>query len=80
MAQLGSTIEVMAKKKPPSAGNSGQGRSPAYTVYARVPPDLGAAFEAYLNSLKPKPKATAAVILALEMLLTSEGFWPPAKP
>lgn len=79
MAELGVTMPDMAKKKPSKQGD-GKGRSPAYVVFARVPPELGAAFEAYLESLRPKPSATAAIVLSLEEFLAQRGFWPPEQP
>lgn len=72
------TIDGMAKKKQPK-GAKPQNRSPAYTIFARVPPELGEAFEAYLDSLEPRPKATGAVALAIREFLSRRGFWPPTS-
>ena len=71
-------IPRMAKKKPGKAGES-QGRSPSYTLFTRIPPELGAALEAYVKSLKPRPSITAAVETFLEECLTARGFWPPSE-
>ena len=66
------------KKKKPEKGTP-QGRTPGYTVFARVPPELGAALEACIKALKPKPTITSAVQDALEEWLKARGFWPPAE-
>ena len=74
------TIPDMAshKKKRPGPPPSG-GRRPAYTLYCRIEPALGAAFDRYLSETRPKPTATSAVELALENLLTAAGYWPPSE-
>ncbi len=65
-------VAKQSRSKPPKK----QGRSPAYTLYARIDPELGAAFEDYINHTKPKPTNTSAVELALEEFLRDKGFWP----
>jgi hypothetical protein len=67
----------MAKKKTPGGrGRKPQGRAPAFTVFARLPVELGEAFEAYLASLRPRPTATAALEMFIEEGLARVGFWP----
>jgi hypothetical protein len=78
MAGGTATIAGMARKKRPASGSSsGQGRSPAYTLFARIHPDLGQAWEQYLASLRPKPTAVSAIEVVLEEFLKAQGFWPP---
>jgi hypothetical protein len=78
------TIADMAKNKGRTGGKgSGEGggesrkpnRSPSYTIYARIRPDLGEAFERYLNSLRPKPTQVKALEALLEDALGELGFW-----
>jgi hypothetical protein len=69
------TIAHMAKKKSKSGGEK-PNRSPSYTVFARIPPELGEAFEAYISSLRPKPTATAVLQVCIEEFLKEKGFWP----
>ena len=57
-----------------------QGRRRSYTIFLRVRPELGAAFDEYLESLRPKPTSTAAFEVALEEFLQARGFWPKKKP
>jgi hypothetical protein len=68
------TIAGMAKKKP--AGDK-PNRTPNYTVFARISPELGEAFDAYVNSLRPKPTATSVLQVCIEEFLKEKGFWPP---
>ena len=81
MLEMLATIESMGKKRTKSGGEepkSGkQNRSPNYTVFARIPPELGAAFEAYINSLRPKPTTTSVIQTFIEDGLERVGFWPP---
>jgi hypothetical protein len=77
MAGDAATIAGMPRKKRPASGSSpGQGRSPAYTLFARIHPDLGQAWEQYLASLRPKPTAVSAIEVVLEEFLKAQGFWP----
>lgn len=79
MAAQEATLERMTKKKPAPRGEGSkkpQGRSPAYTVFARVPIQLGQALEAYVNSTRPRTDKAAVVEVALEDFLTKVGFWP----
>jgi hypothetical protein len=59
-------------------GRPATGRTPSVTIFARVPPPLAEALEAYLDSLRPKPTTTAIVITALEDFLAAKGYWRPA--
>jgi hypothetical protein len=72
-SEQGAPPEQARKVGRPPAG----GRRPAYTLYVRIDPALGAAFERYVEETKPKPTQTSAVELALEKLLTEAGYWPP---
>jgi hypothetical protein len=56
-------------------GRPSTGRTPTVTIFARVPPALAEALEAYLDSLRPKPTTTAVMIAALEDFLQAKGFW-----
>lgn len=67
----------MAKK--PLKGDHKPNRSPAYTVFARIPPELGAALDAFVNSLRPKPTATSVLQVCIEEFLKQKGFWPPKE-
>lgn len=67
----------MAKKKPERGRPSGQRKSVAFQV--RLPRPLAEALERYLDSLRPRPTATAAAVVAFEEYLTRVGFWPPAS-
>jgi hypothetical protein len=74
------TLSGMAKKKRPTPGQT-QGRSPAYTLYARIDPDLGEAFEDLLGSIQPRTTTVGLVELILRDYLTRAGKWPrPAPP
>jgi hypothetical protein len=71
----------MSEKKKGKAGGRGPGRPPgrvpSVTIFARVPPALGEALEAYVEATRPKTTNTAVVELALERYLSEVGFWPP---
>jgi hypothetical protein len=85
MAIRGRTISRVSKKRSTSGAGEGsdpserkpQGRSPAFTVFVRIPLDLGEALERYVDETRPKPTTTSAVTLAIEELLRKAGFWPP---
>ncbi len=64
------------RKKRPRKGKS-QGRSPSYPLFTRLPPELGAAFKAYVESLRPKPTDTSVLQMFIEDGLKARGFWPP---
>lgn len=70
----GSTLLGMPRKAKSGAGKPQ--RSPAYIVYARISPEIGAAFEDYLSKAEPKPTSKAALELALKEFLGQRGFWP----
>lgn len=84
MAGNGSTLLDMAKRTPPPNPQRGRprGRKPTYPFGARIDPKLGAAFDAYLESLEPKPTATSVIEMMLRRFLQSQNFWPPpgSKP
>src|SRR5262249_25900156 len=88
MSSNGSTILDMPAKKSSSkkgsrksaAGRPATGRTPTTTLFARGPPELGEALDAYLDSLRPQPRPTAVVRVALEEYLRSKGFWPWPPP
>jgi hypothetical protein len=63
-------------KKGKGRGRPSTGRTPTTTIFARVPPPLAEALEAYLEGLRPKPTTTAVVIAALEDFLEAKGYWP----
>src|SRR5262245_31141660 len=70
----GGTMAGMATKK--KHGN-GRGRKPAYTLFVRISPQLGAAFEGYVAATEPRPSRTSVLELALREYLTRRGVWPP---
>jgi len=72
MATCAGTIRSMGRKK-----KNPQSRAPNYALFARLPPGLGAAFDRYLESQRPKPTANSAVVVAMEEFLQKRGFWPP---
>lgn len=74
MATRPTTIAGMAKKKP--KGGDKPTRAPNYTVFARISPELGEAFEAYIASLRPRPTATSVLEMFVEEGLAKVGFWP----
>jgi hypothetical protein len=64
---------VMAKKKlkpPPEQTRNG------VAVNVWIDPSLYAAFEAYLESKRPRPTKTSVVEVALDDFLRKEGFPP----
>lgn len=67
------------RQKRTKKGDGEKGRSPSYALFTRIPPELGAAFEAYVNSLRPRPTATSVVQTFIEDGLKAAGFWPPAS-
>lgn len=81
MIAAAATIERMAQKKTGDGegGARKPNRSPSYPLFARIPPALGEALDAYLASLEPRSTAAAVVELALQKLLKEKGFWPPKQ-
>jgi hypothetical protein len=79
LAMVQATVRIprMGRKKKRDNGDDAPGRSTAYTVYARIDPELGAAFEAYVKSLRPQPSNTATIEVFFEECLQARGFWPP---
>lgn len=79
MVNRGGTMLDMAKSSKPSKKGPGRpaGRKPTTTIYARVEPSLGAALDAYLDSLRPRPTTTSVIVVAIEEYLKQQGFWPP---
>jgi len=65
----------MAKKRKP--GRPATGRKETVAIFARVSPELGTAFEAYLDSQRPRPTTNAVIEILIEDFLTAQGFWPP---
>ena len=71
------------KKKPGKSARRGsakppQGRSPSFTINARINLALGQAFDRYVQETRPKPTITSALEHALEEFLSPRGYWPPA--
>lgn len=73
------TIPGMAKhmkgsggQRPAPKGN----RKPAYLIYVRINPRLGAAFDELLA--RTRRTTTAEIEVILEKALESEGLWPPS--
>lgn len=64
----------MAKQKPqpPATKRTREG----VNINVWVEPELGEAFEKYLEEVRPKPTRKTAVEAALELLLTQAGRWP----
>jgi hypothetical protein len=52
-------------------------RQASYSLYVRVPPELGEALEQYQRSLRIRPALTSIAEVALQDFLKAEGFWPP---
>jgi hypothetical protein len=71
----------MEKQPPkPDASKAAPGKQSRNGVALHVwlPPELQAALDAYLASLRPRPGKTAVAIAALEEFLASKGFWTRA--
>jgi hypothetical protein len=52
----------------------------ALPLAIRIPPELGAAFEAFLAAQRPAVSKVSAVTTALQDFLTKRGHWPPPPP
>jgi hypothetical protein len=72
-ATIGGMPRSRKSETPPKQPN----RSPAYTVYARIDPALGAVLEKHIDSVRPKTTLTAVLELAIEEYLAKQGLWPP---
>lgn len=67
----------MAKKKP--KGDEESNSPSSYTVYVRIDPALGEAFDAEIKTMRPKPSARAVVEMLIEEWLKSRKAWPPKE-
>lgn len=74
MAVHSVTIPGMAKDK--KKLNAPKNRKPAYLIYARIKPSLGAAFDELLK--RTRRTITAELEVILEKHLSQEGLWSPA--
>lgn len=73
-------ISGMADKKKKTAKTDREpNRSPAWSLFVRLPVELEEAVAAYIDSRKPKPSLTATITTLLETALAQDGFWPPKK-
>jgi len=68
------TIGPMAKKRSKTSGSKN-----LYTLYVRVPIELGEAMEKFCQQSRPETNITGAVKFALEKLLEEHGLWPPPE-
>ena len=75
-------MPIMDSKEPSKSGTRGRGRppgrTPSYTVFARISPEVGKAFEEHLKTIKPKTTMGALVELAMEEYLSRHGVSIPA--
>jgi hypothetical protein len=69
----------MAKKKPKGDGVPKPNRSPSYSLYARISPELGEALNRYVDSLRPRPSLASVLEVFIEDSLAKAGFWPEQK-
>lgn len=70
----------MARKKTSKGGGGKKpNRTPAYTIYVRVPPQMGEALEAFISAQHLPTTLTGVVQAALARYLEEGGHWPP-KP
>lgn len=70
----------MARKTNNTEATRGRPRSkkpPGIPVSARLPENLVAALDTFIDELKPKPDRKAVIIDALERYLKEKGYWPP---
>lgn len=68
---------TMARKKPNDALPDPSGRQ-GKSMQMYIPPDLADAFDAYVESSRPRTTKTAIVVMLLEDFLKKTGHWPPA--
>ncbi len=69
------TMLNVAKKKTITEPTANEPKErPGYPLFARLDDRLGAALDAYLNSVRPRPTKTTVVEMLLEDFLTKEGF------
>jgi len=81
---------LMPRRRKLRTGTSGIGisplikyrttRAPPITLCAGVDPDLGQAFNEYVDSLRPKTTTHAVIEMLIERYLTESGMWPSAQP
>lgn len=73
-------MQVMAKKKQqprvPHDDGKQPNRSPSWTIYARIDPDLQEAVDRYIASQEYPPTIGRVVERALKDLLEKAGLWP----
>jgi hypothetical protein len=74
VVRVGTTPFMSSRKRKPGRP---KGRQPTYTLYARVAPEVGAAFERYIEATEPRPSDKAVIELAIKEFLRSRDFWPP---
>jgi hypothetical protein len=67
------------KKKKENTDKVGPNRSPSYTMYARIRPELGQLFAQYMRDTRPAPTITAVLEVALEEFLATRGYTLPAE-
>lgn len=82
MANVGSTIEYVARPKKDKGGSKGSDSKPrpGYPIFARVKDELGVVLDKYLEDQRPKPTVTAVIETALEDFLRSRGYDVPSAP
>ena|SRR5581483_8089952 len=69
--------DVAKKRRQDDAEASQSGRSPSWTVYARLDPELQGPVEAYIEAQEYPPPLARVIERALRELLSKHGFWPP---
>lgn len=50
-----------------------------HVLFIKLPDAMEEAFQKFLNAQRVKPTRTAAALVAIEELLTREGYWSPAR-
>ena len=80
MSAAAATMPDMARKKTTSdQSQPGKpNRRPSVTLFARVDPALGQAFNEYVDSLRPRTSTQAVLEMLIEQHLTQLGRWPTA--
>jgi hypothetical protein len=85
MTASSTTIEPVSKKRTtpsdqspsPEPEKKSPKRRPAVTLFARVEPDLGNAFKAHVETIRPKTSDQAVIEMLIERYLKELGLWPP---
>ncbi len=62
------------------SGRKPQNRSPHFTVYARVDPAIGAAFEKAVARIRPKTSIGGVLEMLMERWLADQPNPPPDEP